>query len=97
MIAQIEEAQPPRDYAVAQCVRAWHELGTERQLGFAVGPIPVSKVWAWCDRHGLDGEAEDVLVHVIRTLDNERARAAAAQAAIKTAGGDEHQPKTRRR
>jgi hypothetical protein len=57
----------------------------------------VSKIWAWCDRRGLDRETEDLLVHVIRTLDNERAQAAAAAAALKTATGQDEQPRPRAR
>lgn len=70
-----------------RCTEAWHDLSTERPVGFAVGAIPVSKIWGWCDRKGLDHEAADILTHVIRKLDADQSRAAARKAELDAATG----------
>jgi hypothetical protein len=87
-IASILEQRPAFDYAMSRCLDAWADLSTERPIGFAVGAIPVSKIWAWCDRRGMDSESAEVMEHVIRRLDNERAeRQAAADDKKKATGG----------
>lgn len=86
-VAAILKQEPARDYAVIRCIEAWHDLGTERTVGFAVGPIPWSRVVAWCEFHGLDREATQIVVHVIRRLDIDRAEARAADDAKKKATG----------
>lgn len=86
-IASILEQRPALDYAMSRCLEAWGDLSTERPIGFAVGAIPVSKIWAWCDRRGMDYESAEILVHVIRRLDNERAERQAAEDAKKKATG----------
>lgn len=86
-IATILEKRPPRDYAVSRCLEAWADLSTERPVGFAVGAIPWSRIVAWCEFHGLDREASQVLIHVIRKLDIDRAEAQAAEDARKKATG----------
>lgn len=87
-IASILEQRPAFDYAMSRCLEAWGDLSTERPIGFAVGAIPESKIWGWCDRRGMDYESAEILVHVIRRLDNERAeRQAAADADKKATGG----------
>lgn len=53
----------------------------------ALGPIPVIAIWEWSDRHGLDDEAREIMTHVIRRLDNDRAEAEAAKAEIERARG----------
>ncbi len=45
---------------------AFAELSTERSIGFQVGPIPLSRVWDYCDRWGLDDWA---LTYAIAALD----------------------------
>lgn len=73
-IAAIQEQEPRRDYAVMRCVRAWADLSTCRPIGMTVGPIRVTDIWTWCDRHGLDRDVAEVVIDVIRTLDIERAK-----------------------
>jgi hypothetical protein len=46
------------------------DLSTERQLGMMPGPIPVSRIWEFADRKGLDPDAARVFEIVIRILDN---------------------------
>lgn len=70
-----------------RCIQAWEDLSTCRSIGFAAGPIPVTAIWAWCDRRGLDDEAAELVEHVIRTLDVQRAEAEAAKTADRTARG----------
>lgn len=87
-LADIYGKEPPADYAIMRCVRAWDDLSTERPVGFSVGAIPVRAIVWWCrDYQGLDRDVTEIVVHVIRTLDNERATAAAQDAAIKEATG----------
>lgn len=78
-ISAITSQEPPRDYAVARCIQAWGDLSTCRSVGWAVGAIPWDKIVAWCEFHGLDYEAAQILVHVIRTLDIEHAEARRAE------------------
>lgn len=75
-----------------RCVNAWRDLSTCRQIGMEVGPIPIDKIWAWCDRRGLDSEAADAVEHVIRQLDVDRAVAERAAAAQKKALGPQRRP-----
>jgi hypothetical protein len=58
------------------CLRAWHDLHSERSQGFAgAGLIPWSSIIEWADVHGLDRESALLLVDVIRRLDHDRAEA----------------------
>ncbi|HEU4727689.1 MAG TPA: hypothetical protein VFT22_07365 [Kofleriaceae bacterium] len=79
--------EPPRDYAVHRCVQAWSDLSTCRAIGMTVGPVPWTAIVAWCDFHGLDHEATELMIYVIRALDNERAEEAALEARQKAALG----------
>jgi hypothetical protein len=72
---------PTRDFAVSLCLRAWADLSTCRSIGMATGPIPWTSIIEWADFHELDREAAQILAHVIRQLDIERAEAAAAERA----------------
>lgn len=76
-IAVILDQRPSRDYAVSRCLEAWADLSTERAVGFSVGAIPWSSIVNWCEFHELDREATQVMVHVIRRIDNDRAIAQA--------------------
>ena len=67
-------------------MRAWHDLGTCRPIGMSAGAIPWTAIVAWADFHQFDREATAMLIHVIRTLDNDRAEAAAAKARLAAAG-----------
>ena len=84
---EILKLEPPRDYAVVRCIEAWDDLGTERPIGFAVGAIPWSSMVAWSAHHGLGYEETQIVVHVLRTLDVDRARAEAADRSKDTALG----------
>jgi hypothetical protein len=86
-IASILEQRPALDYAMSRCLEAWADLSTERPVGFTVGAIPWGRIVAWCSYHDLDREATDVVIHVIRRLDNERAERQAAEDAKKKATG----------
>ena len=48
---------------------AFNDLGTERQLGMSMGPIPVSKIEWYGRKLGLDGRELAVFEHVIRRVD----------------------------
>lgn len=73
---------PPCDYAVSRCVSAWGDLSTCRGIGMAAGPIPWTAIVHWCEFHGLDHEATQVVIYVIRTLDIERAEAEQTKRAL---------------
>jgi hypothetical protein len=62
-------------------VRAYSELSTCRAIGpNGIGPIPVTVMWQWCDRHGLDRELADHVTTVLRHVDAETLRRAAQRA-----------------
>lgn len=67
---------------MTRCIAAWHDLGTCRMIGMAVGPIPWTAIVTWCDFHELDRESAMILIHVIRQLDNERAEREASRQAL---------------
>lgn len=53
-------------------LQAFFELSTERSFGMgAIGPIPWSRIIDYGQRAGLDKQMQDVLVRVLRTLDEE--------------------------
>jgi hypothetical protein len=54
---------------------AYLELSTERQIGMTAGPIPVSSLWAYCDRLialdvGFDSEDVYRFERIIKGLDS---------------------------
>lgn len=53
----------------------------------AEGAVPWRSIVTWCEFHGLDHEASEIMIHVIRTLDVDRATSRAAEAAQKKALG----------
>ena len=66
--------RPDNNEAVRMCVNAWHELDADRHVGYsAVGPIPFTALATWSEINRLDRENFELLRHVIRYLDNERA------------------------
>lgn len=81
-LAAIRATEPPRDFAVARCVEAWCDLSTTRGIGMATGPIPWTAIVRWCEFHELDREATMIVVHVIRTLDVDRAEDEQARRAV---------------
>jgi hypothetical protein len=86
-LAELEAREPPRDTACFMCVRAWFDLGTERSIGMAVGPIPWSRIVQWCRFYGLDRDATGLVIHVVRQLDNDHAAADAATRSKEKATG----------
>ena len=46
-------------------LKAFRDLSTERQVGMSVGPIPLSAIWAYSDRHQLG----DLFILQIQRLD----------------------------
>lgn len=86
-IDAIRAKEPPTDLAVSTCISAWWDLSTERSIGIVVGPIPWSKIVAWCRFRRLDRDLTELVVVVIRQLDNDRAEAEAAARARDTATG----------
>ena len=86
-LAQIHAEEPELDHAAAICINAWHELGSCRGIGMALGPIPVTAIYAWCEAEGFDHESTMILKRVILQLDAERATAEAAARTLANAGG----------
>lgn len=78
--------QPCFDHRVSLCVQAWQDLGTCRAIGMDVGPIPWTAIVQWCDFHGLDHDASEIMIYVIRMLDNEHAAREASRRALAGAG-----------
>ncbi len=50
---------------------AFHELGSERQIGMGVGPIPRSAIKAYAEEFEIFGDDFDKFLSIIRTLDSE--------------------------
>lgn len=50
---------------------AFQELGTERQNGMSIGPIPVTKIWDWAEFRAFNLSETKALHYVIRQMDNE--------------------------
>lgn len=86
-IAAIKAQEPECDFAASMCLRAWSDLSTCRQIGMALGPIPITAIYEWADRKGFDDEAREIMTHVIRQLDVDRAEAEAAKADLEKARG----------
>jgi hypothetical protein len=80
LIDSLLATEPPRDYAVNQVLRCWADMSTERAIGMAEGPIPWRAIRDWCEFHfGDDRDAAQLMITVIRKLDDDRARAQAAE------------------
>jgi hypothetical protein len=50
---------------------AFWDLSTCRQVGFGIGPIPLTAIWEYADRKGLDEGETDDLVDYMREMDGE--------------------------
>jgi hypothetical protein len=48
-------------------------------MGFGLGPIPVTVMWEWCDRHNFDPEVTAHAVVILRIVDAETLRRAASK------------------
>jgi hypothetical protein len=74
--------EPDSDPAVAIAIRAWNEVSTCRAIGMSIGPVPVSAIDSWCDRHGLDFDVAEHLKAALLYVDGDyMARMAARQKA----------------
>lgn len=50
-------------------IEGWKKLGTCRQIGMNVGPIPWVAFDRWATRRGLDADAAELVWEVISALD----------------------------
>lgn len=50
-------------------LEAFFELGTDRQVGMGVGPIPSASIDRYVDRHGFSVDEEEEFRYLIRRLD----------------------------
>lgn len=62
---EILDRRPPGDDTVDDVVRALGELGTCRQVGFGLGPIPITAVWEYWRLKGYDEVAVDLLTGAV--------------------------------
>ena len=51
-------------------IRQFFDLSTERQIGMAIGPIPVSKIKEYGKRAGLEPDVLMVYEYVMKAMDN---------------------------
>jgi len=66
MEREILDRRPLYDDTVEDVMRAIHELGTCRQVGFAsLGPIPITVVWDYWRRKGVDDVASEILTAAV--------------------------------
>lgn len=83
--AELVAERPEHDEMHQLVLEAWHALDSCRSIGFAVGPIPITAIYAWCDRQPvLDEELSTLVIGAINYLDAERSRAQAAKSEAKT-------------
>lgn len=71
------ERKPPDDPTIDLALVAFQRLGTERQLGFGVGPIPVTAIEAWATRRFADPLVAEFFVEALLVADREWLVAAA--------------------
>ncbi len=50
-------------------MKSFNDLGTERNIGMSLGPIPWSKIVMYADEYGLDPDVKESFVDIIRTMD----------------------------
>lgn len=80
------DARPHHDEQIQICCDAWHDLATERALGFSsLGSIPFRAITHWAELHLLNREATLLLVAVIRRLDADRHEREASKRDLKGA------------
>lgn len=76
------------DFVGRTMVSAWDDLETCRGIGFSMGPVPWTAIVEWCRFHELDHDLAEMLIYVIRHVDNEEARARNAKRKRADAIGD---------
>jgi hypothetical protein len=64
--------EPEQDAAMGMCLNAYRDLGTERAIGMATGPIPWSECRDWCRYHGLDSDSTTIVWAVMCRLERDR-------------------------
>lgn len=69
--AEILARRPAHDELVDDVMQAISDLGTERSIGMALGPIPITAVWSYWERRGLDAAAVQIMTSA--TLQGDRA------------------------
>jgi len=62
---------------MATVVECWNLLDSTRSIGMAVGPIPITAVWTWCERKQLDDDLTTAIASAINYLDAQRAKRSA--------------------
>lgn len=50
-------------------MKSFHDLGTERNIGMSLGPIPWSKMVLYADRSKLEPDVAEAFVDIMRTMD----------------------------
>jgi hypothetical protein len=66
---EVLDAQPPQDNAMGVVLNAWDDLLRCRPMGMGVGLVPWTAAMQWCDRHGLDEDAAQILWTVVKRID----------------------------
>lgn len=59
----------PHEHIEHWIMRAFADLATCRPIGMGIGPIPWTAIDAWCERHGIRGDAREVFESCVRALD----------------------------
>lgn len=49
--------------------RGFLDLTSDRQIGMAVGPIPMSVILEYCARYGIEGEQQEDFIWLVARLD----------------------------
>lgn len=65
------EDEPVVEIADDFYMKSFYDLGTERQSGMSLGPIPWSKIVTYAQHYGLDPDVTEAFVDIIRTMDTE--------------------------
>ena len=50
-------------------MKAFNDLGTERQIGMALGPLPWSKIVKYAGHYHLEPDVTEAFVDIMRTMD----------------------------
>lgn len=58
------------DAGADELMRVFRKLSTERQMGWSMGPIPISAIWCWEEREGISApELRDFLEAILMGVD----------------------------
>lgn len=63
--------EPPMPDGWEFYLRAFNDLGTCRQIGMAMGPLPWDKIVDYADRMGLEADVAEDFVRCLRDMDTE--------------------------